>query len=148
MELPDFNVLVALCDPAHVHHEPAHAWFADAARSEWATCPLTENGFLRVLSNPNYPDLRLSVSEAAARLRTIQVNHAGSYQFWPDDLTLCDAAAFDLNAAHGPRQLTDIYLLGLCQRRDATLVTFDRGIQAMTGAIIDARPDLLRLLVR
>jgi predicted nucleic acid-binding protein len=50
VELPDVNVLIALFDPAHIHHEPAHTWFAVACEDGWATCPLTENGFLRVVS--------------------------------------------------------------------------------------------------
>jgi uncharacterized protein len=125
VELPDVNVLIALFDPAHVHHEPSHAWLAGAGEGGWATCPLTENGFLRILSNPNYPNVRLSAAEAAARLRTLCANHPHSHQFWPDDISLCDDALFDLNMVQGHRQLTDIYLLGLCQRHGATLVTFD-----------------------
>jgi predicted nucleic acid-binding protein len=45
----DVNVLIALFDPAHVHHESAHAWWKANQSSGWATCPLTENGFVRVL---------------------------------------------------------------------------------------------------
>jgi uncharacterized protein len=146
MELPDVNVLVALFDLAHVHHEPAHTWLAAAGAGGWATCPLTENGFLRVVSNPNYPNVRLTAAEAAARLRTLQVSHAGSHQFWPDEVTLCDATLFDLNVVQGHRQLTDLYLLGLCQRQGGTLVTFDGGVRSITRAIAGARADLLRLL--
>jgi toxin-antitoxin system PIN domain toxin len=146
MELPDVNVLIARFDPAHVHHEPSQVWFAAAREDGWATCPLTENGFLRVLSNPNYPNVRLTVAEAAARLQTLCVNCSQSYQFWSDDVSFKDAALFDLSAVQGHRQVTDLYLLGLCQRHDATLVTFDNGLPALIRAVVDAHNALLRVL--
>lgn len=63
MQLPDVNVLIALFDPAHVHHESAHLWFTTARGAGWAACPITENGFIRVVSNPAYPTVAPSVSE-------------------------------------------------------------------------------------
>lgn len=57
IDLADVNVLLALIDPVHVHHEGASQWFVDASARGWATCPLTENGFVRILSNPSYPGL-------------------------------------------------------------------------------------------
>ncbi len=146
MELPDVNVLIALFDAAHVHYEPSQAWFAVAREQGWATCPLTENGFVRIVSNPNYPNVRFSIAEAAAHLRALRTNHARTHGFWPDDVSLCDATLFNLAAVQGHRQLTDLYLLGLCQRHGATLVTFDTAIQTATLAIVDPRSNLVRLL--
>ena len=54
--LLDVNVLIALVDPAHVHHEPAHAWFSQQGSTSWATCPMTENGLLRIVGHPRYPN--------------------------------------------------------------------------------------------
>ena len=124
--LLDVNVLVALFDPDHVHHEAAHDWFAEEGRAAWATCPFTEAGFLRVLSNPAYSGTLLRPSELAARLR--RFCRSGGHTFWPDELSPIDDAVFDLRAVAGHRQLTDILLLGLAHARGGRLATFDRTI--------------------
>jgi uncharacterized protein len=134
--LLDVNVLVALFDAAHVHHEAAHDWFADNRTNGWATCAITENGFLRVLTNP-----QSGVTERAPvileSLRTFCAS--GHHVFWPDDLSLRDDV-FDLSIAQGHRQLTDIYLLGLAAKMGGMLATFDRSIplKAVRGARADA----------
>jgi uncharacterized protein len=134
--LLDVNVLVALFDAAHVHHEAAHDWFADNRANGWATCAITENGFLRVLTNP-----QSGVTERAPvileSLRTFCAS--GHHVFWPDDLSLRDDV-FDLSIAQGHRQLTDIYLLGLAAKMGGVLATFDRSIplKAVRGARADA----------
>jgi uncharacterized protein len=103
MELPDVNVLIALFDPAHVHYEPSQSWFVAAREQGWATCPLTENGFLRIVTNPSYPNVRFSAAEAAAYLRALRANHARTHEFWSDDVSLCDSTLFDLAAVQGHR---------------------------------------------
>ncbi len=131
--LLDINVLVALFDPDHVHHEPAHDWFADNRRSGWASCPITENGFLRVLANPAYG---ATVQRAVALLSSFKkFSRSGNHQFWPDDLSLRDDI-FDLSFVAGHRQLTDVYLLGLATKMGGRLATFDRTIpvKAVNGA--------------
>jgi hypothetical protein len=136
--LLDVNVLVALFDPDHVHHEVAHDWFADAGRSGWATCPLTEAGFVRVLSNPAYGGTLVRPADLAARLRRFCAS--GGHAFWPGEVSLLDASLFDLSRAAGHRQLTDIYLLGLAVKRRDRLATFDRTIpmRAVKGATADS----------
>ena len=109
--LLDVNVLVALFDPDHVHHEFAHDWFADHRQQGWATCPITENGLVRVLSNPAYAGSTLrpaAVTSALARFRA-----SGDHAFWPATLSLTDERVFDLSVASGHGKLTDVYLLGL-----------------------------------
>src|SRR5208283_2090850 len=69
--LLDVNVLIALFDPAHVHHEAAHRWFGVNRKYRWATCPLTKNAFVRVLSNPAYPGQATTIEDALVRLRTL-----------------------------------------------------------------------------
>jgi toxin-antitoxin system PIN domain toxin len=132
--LLDVNVLVALFDPDHVHHELAHDWFADHRHHGWATCPITENGLVRVLSNPAYAGSTLrpaAVTGALARFRG-----SGDHTFWPATLSLTDASAFDLSVASGHGQLTDVYLLGLARTMSGCLATFDRTIplKAVVGA--------------
>jgi len=84
--LLDVNVLIALFDPSHVHHEAAHRWFGKNRRSGWATCPLTENAFARVLSNPAYPGSRTTVQDAAARLGTFCSDR--QHVFWNDSVSI------------------------------------------------------------
>jgi hypothetical protein len=124
--LLDVNVLVALFDPDHVHHEAAHAWFADEGRENWATCPLTEAGFIRVLSSPRYAGTVTRAADLAERLR--RFCGSGGHVFWQDDVSLLDGSLFDLASIAGHRQLTDVYLLGLAHSRRGRLVTFDRAI--------------------
>ena len=122
--LLDVNVVVALFDPNHIHHEPAHVWFAEHRASGWATCPLTENGVVRVLSNPAYSSGAERPLEVARRLAVFRAS--GHHVFWPDDVSVCDMRLFNLTSGH--RQLTDVYLLGLATAHDGCLATFDRSI--------------------
>ena len=132
--LLDVNVLVALFDPDHVHHDLAHDWFGVQRRHGWATCPLTEAGFVRVTSNPRFSPDALRPAASAAQLRRFCAS--GHHHFWPDQVTLRDEKLFDLAQARGHGQLTDVYLLGLARRQDGMLATFDRSIPltAVSGA--------------
>ena len=132
--LLDVNVLVALFNPVHVHHELAHDWFADNRASGWATCPLTENGFLRVLGNPARGGQMMPIPDLIARLRKFCAS--GHHQFWEDTVSLSDERLFNAPMTRGHRQLTDVYLLGLAARKRGRLVTFDRTIPlaAVVGA--------------
>jgi toxin-antitoxin system PIN domain toxin len=137
--LLDVNMLVALFDPDHVHHEIAHDWFADNRVSGWATCPLTENGFLRVLGNPARGGEITRVPELVLRLKKFCAS--GHHQFWPDSISLCDERLFQVSLVRGHKQLTDIYLLGLAVKRGGRFVTFDRTVQL--GAVKGARRESL-----
>jgi toxin-antitoxin system PIN domain toxin len=125
--LLDVNVLVALFDPTHLHHEAAHGWFASAREDGWATCPITENGFVRVISNPAYPGRRATVATAITRLR--QFAESGHHSHWPDEVSILRMQT--LNATHltGHREVTDAYLLALAVHRDGGLATFDRSVR-------------------
>jgi toxin-antitoxin system PIN domain toxin len=132
--LLDINVLVALFDPDHVHHDLAHDWFADDGRRGWATCAITENGFVRIVSNPRYMADAPRPSVALGALRRFCVS--GHHHFWPGAVSLRDERLFGAAPAVGHRQLTDVYLLGLARRMNGRLVTFDRSIPlaAVKGA--------------
>ncbi|MGI9303023.1 MAG: TA system VapC family ribonuclease toxin [Gammaproteobacteria bacterium] len=129
----DVNVLIALFDPAHVHHERAHQWLEVSKESGWATCPVTQNGCVRILSQPRYPNA-ISVPEAIGRLgdATSQPQH----EFWHDDVSIVDAGLFSADRILSARQLTDLYLLALAIAHQGRLITFDKGIPliAVTGA--------------
>lgn len=124
--LLDVNVLVALAWPNHVHHHPATAWFQATHRSGWATCPVTQSGFIRVSSNRRViPDARpLSETVAVLRAMTAMEGHT----FWTDDVALTDATEVDFARVRGYRQVTDVHLLTLASRNGGSLLTFDSGL--------------------
>jgi hypothetical protein len=132
--LLDVNVLVALFDPEHIHHEAAHRWFETNRAQGWATCPLTENALVRVLSSPAYPGRRTTVDDATRRLEVFcrQSDHC----FWQDSVSLRDPQRFRSRSFQGPRQVTDAYLLALAVDSQGSLATFDRRIPmaAVVGA--------------
>jgi toxin-antitoxin system PIN domain toxin len=132
--LLDVNVLVALFCADHVHHELAHDWFADHRRDGWATCPLTENGFLRIVTNPATGIPVQRPVEVLDRLCTFR--KSGHHRFWPDSVSLADTRVFNASIIRGHRQVSDIYLLGLAAHEGGALATFDRTIPlaAVRGA--------------
>lgn len=123
--LLDVNVLIALLDADHTSHRAAWVWFREHGKSGWASCPVTQNGCIRILSHPGYPNPR-SVSEVVERLRAATEDSA--HEFWADSLSVLDNEMVDATRVHGPKQLTDIYLLALAVQNDGRLVTFDAGI--------------------
>lgn len=124
--LLDVNLLLALSDPMHVHHEPAHRWFVEKGQQGWATCPLTENSFIRIASHPNYPNRPGDVTAVLAIFR--RLTEAPGHHFWSEDvgiLQILEPAAIITHA-----QITDIYLLGLAVHKSGKLATLDRRIPA------------------
>ena len=125
--LLDINVLIALLDADHVFHERAHAWWAANADRGWASCPLTENGVIRILCSSGYSQrIRLVPSEVIRLLDEFAAN--SDHEFWPDELSLRDNAHFLADRIHGSRQVTDVYLLALASSHGARLVSFDESI--------------------
>jgi toxin-antitoxin system PIN domain toxin len=144
IDLPDVNVIVALLDAEHQFHREAMAWFREARQKGWATCPLTENGTIRVLSRPQYPGLRISVSQAAELLRALVRSSASSHVFWQDSLSILNETVYDLGMLQGYGQITDIYLLGLCQHNGGTLLTMDKGVVVLAQRMCAERLDLVK----
>lgn len=132
--LLDVNVLIALHDQQHVHHEAAARWFEEQGRHGWASCPLTQNGCARIMSQPGYPHA-VPLAQVLAMLGR-SCAHA-SHQFWPDDISLLDGQRMHHGRMHGHRQLTDLYLLALAVEHDGCFVTFDARIplNAVRGAL-------------
>ncbi len=139
--LLDVNLLIALLDADHSLHGRATQWFAKQAKHGWASCPITQNGCLRIMSHPGYPS-PLPVSAVAARLSEACAGEL--HTFWADDISLMDKEAFDCTRIHGPKQITDFYLLGLAVRRGGQLVTFDSAISL--GAVRQAEKKHLLIL--
>ena len=138
--LLDVNVCIALLDPNHVFHERAHTWWSANRKHGWARCPLTENGVVRIMSNPAYSkETRFPITELILHLTTFvsQTDH----EFWPDRLSIRNSKVFDSHRMHSPAQLTDLYLLALAADRRGRLATFDKTIP--TSAVKNAKPDNL-----
>lgn len=131
------NVLIALVDEAHPHHQQAHAWLERNENLSWASSPLTENGFVRILSTPSYPNRVDRPSQAISMLIELRAN-VGQHEFWPDDLSLTDGNSFTLALLTGAKQITDTYLVALAVKRGGVLVTFDRRMTA--AAVLGVTP--------
>lgn len=131
--LLDVNVLIAALDAGHVHHARVFEWLAAEGRHGWASSPLTQNGCVRIMSQPAYP-AALKPSEVIERLREATAHP--SHQFWPDDVSVLDVDAVHGARILGPRQVTDLYLLALAVRHGGRLVTMDGriAIDAVPGA--------------
>ena len=123
--LLDVNVLIALLDSDHTLHGTAMSWFAKHAREGWASCPITQNGCVRIMSNPSYPN---ALPVQAVMQRLTEACGEDVHEFWSDEVSLLDPDVVDSTRIHGPRQLTDIYLLALAVEHDGRFVTFDAGI--------------------
>ena len=121
----DVTVLLALFQPEHVHFERAQTWWEANQQHGWASCPLTQNGFARVISQQSYRK-PLPTAEAIGRLAE-QIGRT-DHDFWPDDISIADAAVFDRSGILGPNQITDAYLLALAVKRGGRLVTLDQSI--------------------
>ena len=121
----DVNLLLALFDPSHLSHETAHRWFGVEKRA-WASCPVTEAGFVRVASQPKYPGRIGSADEVLERLEIFR--KGTDHRFWAEGFSLADSARVRLDGSIAPNHLTDLYLLALAVRHGGKLATFDARI--------------------
>ena len=124
MHLLDINVLIAMADLDHEHHQTVEAFFQKHGRDGWATCPLVENGFIRTFGHAKYPQGPGSTQGARMVLRELLARPG--HQFWPDAVSLTDATSY--RELPGCRDLTDYYLLALAIHHDSRLVTLDKRI--------------------
>jgi uncharacterized protein len=124
--LLDVNILIALFTPNHVHALRAHSWWRENETPGWATCPVTQNGFVRITSQALFP-YSSTTAAALAKLKDAMVRTR--HEFWADSISIADESIFDPAFLLGHRQVTDTYLLALAMKNDGCLVTFDRSIQ-------------------
>jgi toxin-antitoxin system PIN domain toxin len=136
--LLDVNVLIALIDPAHIQHDRAHEWFAKSGKKAWASCPLTENGVLRIVGHSRYPN-SLGTPAAVATLMTSFLALPG-HEFWPDDVTLFDSGRVHSDRLLNSGKVTDTYLLALSAAHEGQLATFDRNL--LTDAVANGSKSL------
>lgn len=122
--LLDVNVLVSLIDPAHVQHDAAHDWFAKHGKKAWATCPLTQNGVMRIVGHARYPNS--PGTPAAVAQIMLGLCALPGHVFWPDDISLLDTKELDATRILSSAQVTDSYLLALACAHGGKLATFDR----------------------
>ncbi|RMF12350.1 MAG: PIN domain-containing protein [Candidatus Dadabacteria bacterium] len=127
--LLDVNVLIALFDANHVRHDDARAWLEGSIDHGWASCPITQNGFLRIITTPAYP-APIPFGQAVELLADATATRW--HQFWPDDVSLLSASLIRHDRIHGPKQITDSYLLALAVAHEGRFVTFDRHISVDT----------------
>jgi uncharacterized protein len=137
----DINVLISLIDPAHVQHDRAHEWFASEGRHAWATCPITENGVLRIVGHARYPNSP-GTPAAVAELLTGLCALPG-HDFWPDDITLLNSERVDSRRLLDSAQVSDSYLLALASSHGGQLATFD---QRLVADAVDKGSQALHLI--
>src|SRR5438105_690885 len=107
----DVNVLIALIDPSHVQHEQAHSWFSKVGHKSFATCPLTENGLVRIVGHTKYPNSPGPPSVVVQSLRAIRA--LPGHVFWPDSVSIADDSYFAARLLSSHGRVTDSYLLAL-----------------------------------
>ena len=124
--LLDVNILISLAWPEHVHFTKVREWFSRNARKGWATCPMVEAGFVRIVSNPAFSLHCVSVKQAIDGLRSSR--KADGYQFWPDAICFPDASRLLEDTITSHQRVTDAYLVALAMKNRGKLATLDRGI--------------------
>jgi toxin-antitoxin system PIN domain toxin len=128
VHLLDVNVLLALAWPNHVHHGAAHAWFETNQQNGWATCAMTEAGFVRLSCQPAVTRQLVPVAEAVQILAAS--TRSPHHQFWSQDTPVASLLPEVLAAIMGPKQLTDAVLVDLAIRRQGALATFDGHVRS------------------
>lgn len=139
--LLDVNVLVALHDLSHRHNAVVFDWFSQKRDGPWASCPITENGLVRVLSQPSY---EASISSGLAAELLWQTIQDTDHRFWSDDVSIVAPGVIRYEHLIGHRQITDAYLLALTVAREGRLVTLDRAMPI--DAVVGARPEHIVVL--
>ncbi|MCE2961447.1 MAG: TA system VapC family ribonuclease toxin [Akkermansiaceae bacterium] len=140
--LLDINVLIALLDPNHTFHRLAHQWWSHDDRP-WASCPITENGLIRIMASTSYSkNSQLSVADVTTLLSVFTANT--NHEFWSDHISFRDENEFQHTSILSSKHLTDIYLLALAAKNNATLVTFDQNIPLTP--VTSAKPENLLIL--
>jgi toxin-antitoxin system PIN domain toxin len=136
--LLDVNVLIALIDPSHVQHDQAHEWFGRVGHKAFATCPITENGLLRIVGHPKYPNSPGPPSLVVAALATIR--NLPGHAFWPDSISLVESPVVHPALLSNHSRVTDSYLLALARENKGKLATMDQKLA--TEVVIDGKSAL------
>jgi uncharacterized protein len=141
--LLDVNVLIALLWPPHEAHARAQRWFAQNARHGWATCAMTQAGFVRIVSNPIFSRRAVSPRDAVEVLSG-SLQHP-AHHFWTEDIGVTEALAHFGRRLLGHQQVTDAYLLGLAIQKKGRLATLDASLSSLLSEQSAARNRLVLL---
>jgi toxin-antitoxin system PIN domain toxin len=128
VHLLDVNVLIALVDPAHIQHDQAHEWFARVGHKGFATCPLTENGLVRIVGHPKYPNSPGPPNVVLQAL--VAIRGLPGHRFWPGDVSIAEAEFFAPELLSSHSRVTDSYLLALAHTKGGRLATMDQKLAA------------------
>jgi len=120
-------VIIAIIDAQHVDHRRAKGWFESTDDLHWLSCPITQNGVIRILSNPRY-SASITLSRAMRSLRILLTR--GQHQFVSDSISILDPDIVDSNHLLSHNQTTDTCLLALAAAHNASLATFDKRLVA------------------
>jgi uncharacterized protein len=123
--LLDVNVLIALLDSSHIHHSLVTNWLAENIKAGWASCPITQNGCIRIFSQPGYPN---TVPAAQVAERLAEAAQHPSHEFWPDSISLLQPDCLIWDRVLSSRHVNDVYLLALAVKQGGRFVTLDQGI--------------------
>jgi toxin-antitoxin system PIN domain toxin len=121
--LLDVNVLISLVDPAHVDHDRAHDWFTRTGHRQFATCPLTENGLVRIVGHPKYPNTPGPPRTVLPSL--VAIRGLPGHRFWPDDISIAESRLLLPQLLTSHARVTDGYLLALARAHGGRLATMD-----------------------
>jgi toxin-antitoxin system PIN domain toxin len=136
--LLDVNVLIALIDPAHVQHDQVHEWFGRVGHKAFATCPITENGLLRIVGHPKYPNSPGPPSTVVSAL--VAMRALPGHAFWPDSISLAGSSLVDPTLLSNHGRVTDSYLLALARENKGRLATMDQKLA--TEVVTDGKSTL------
>jgi uncharacterized protein len=139
--LPDINVLVAIAWPEHTFHDMAISWFESRSDQGWATCPITESGFMRISANASVVGDPVRPDESAALL--VELRSVGSHRFWVDDVEPSTSSLFPRDRLIGHRQVTDAHLLALARRHGGSVATLDRGVATLARGLDGAYVEMV-----
>ena len=129
--LLDVNVLIALAWPNHVHHAATRTWFEEQRHKGWATCTLTEAGFVRLSCNPSVVRHNVTPLDAIAVLE--RLTRLGVHTFWPLDRSILQLPESIVARLQGYRQITDAVLLAAAVQRKGKMATLDAGMESLVA---------------
>ena len=127
--LLDVNVLIALLWPWHEHYEGARRWYQKEHRRGWATCTITEAGFVRISAQTAGGFVLQEAIEVLEKMCDKSEHH-----FWPLDGSVRGILPEIRELIHGHQQLTDALLLDLAIRRGGRLATLDTKIRSLLAS--------------
>ena len=141
----DVSVLIAIVDPEHSFHRSIHRWLQSHVGTTWASCPLTENGFVRILSQPSFSAGKRTPGEAITLLRSVKETPAWPHVFWADEYSITEPSSITGDRIGGPNQFADVYLVALALRKGGRFLTFDgkvawQCVPGATASIIEIPP--------